>query len=117
MAAAAVVLRAVRVPRWAAVSAAALARVRPVLRWAAAVPRVLPVRAVLPADSAAAVLAAAVLLDHATLKSADSSARKQTLTVTLTNGLKLQLGVSGDTVSACGKWSCPEFFDAFESGL
>lgn len=47
----------------------------------------------------------------------DSSARKQTLTVTLTNGLKLQLGVSGDTVSACGKWSCPEFFEAFESGL
>ena len=38
--------------------------------------------------------AAAVLLDHATLKSADSSARKQTLTVTLTNGLKLQLCVS-----------------------
>ena len=61
--------------------------------------------------------AAAVLLDHATLKSADSSVRKQTLTVTLTNGLKLQLGVSGDTVSACGKWSCPEFFEAFESGL
>ena len=61
--------------------------------------------------------AIAVLLDHATLKSADSSARKQTLTVTLTNGLKLQLGVSGDTVSACGGWSCPEFFDAFESGL
>ena len=61
--------------------------------------------------------AAAVLLDHATLKSADSSARKQTLTVTLTNGLKFQLGVSGDTVSACGKWSCPEFFEAFESGL
>ena len=34
-----------------------------------------------------------------------------------TNGLKLQLGVSGDTVSACGGWSCPEFFEAFESGL
>ena len=61
--------------------------------------------------------AAAVLLDHATLKSADMSAKKQTLTATLTNGLKLQLGVSGDTVSACGKWSCPEFFEAFESGL
>ena len=61
MAAAAVVLRAVRVPRWAAVSAAALARVRPVLRWAADVPRVLPVRAVLPADSAAADHPAAVL--------------------------------------------------------
>ena len=61
--------------------------------------------------------AVAVLLDHATLKSADMSAKKQTLTVTLTNGLKLQLGVSGDTVSACGGWSCPEFFEAFESGL
>ena len=36
-------------------------RVRPVLRWAAAVPRVLPVQAVLSADSAAAVLAAAAL--------------------------------------------------------
>ena len=61
--------------------------------------------------------AVATLLDHATLKSADMSAKKQTLTATLTNGLKLQLGVSGDTVSACGKWSCPEFFEAFESGL
>ena len=61
--------------------------------------------------------AIAVLLDHATLKSADMSARKQTLTATLTNGLKLQLGVSGDTVSACGGWSCPEFFEAFESSL
>ena len=61
--------------------------------------------------------AAATLLDHATLKSADMSAKKQTLTATLTNGLKLQLGVSGDTVSACGGWSCPEFFEAFESGL
>ena len=59
----------------------------------------------------------ATLLDHATLKSADMSAKKQTLTATLTNGLKLQLGVSGDTVSACGGWSCPEFFEAFESGL
>ena len=61
--------------------------------------------------------AVATLLDHATLKSADMSAKKQTLTATLTNGLKLQLGVSGDTVSACGGWSCPEFFEAFESGL
>ena len=36
--------------------------------------------------------------------------KEATLTATLTNGLKLQLGVSGDTVSACGGWSCPEFF-------
>lgn len=59
----------------------------------------------------------AVLLDNAVLKSADASARRQTLTVTLENGLKLQLGVSGDTLCACGGWSCPEFFEAFEAAL
>ena len=59
----------------------------------------------------------AVLLDEAVLKSADMTARRQTLTVTLHNGLKLQLGVSGDTVCGCGGWSCPEFFDAFEAAL
>lgn len=58
-----------------------------------------------------------ILLDQATLKSADASARKQSLTVTLTNGLKLQLGVSGDTLCGCGGWSCPEFFEAFEAAL
>ena len=58
----------------------------------------------------------AVLLDNASLKSADATARRQTLTVTLENGLKLQRGVSGDTVCGCGGWSCPEFFEAFEAG-
>ena len=58
-----------------------------------------------------------VLLDHAVLKSADATARSQTLTVTLDNGLRLQLGVSGDTVCGCGGWSCPEFFEAFETAL
>lgn len=65
----------------------------------------------------AANAAVAVLLDQATLKSADASARKQTLTATLTNGLKFQLGVSGDTLCGCGGWSCPEFFEAFEAAL
>ena len=59
----------------------------------------------------------AVLLDQAVLKSADASARKQTLTVTLDSGIKLQLGVSGDTLCGCGGWSCPEFFEAFEGAL
>ena len=59
----------------------------------------------------------AVLLDQAALKSADLSARRQMLTVTLDSGIKLQLGVSGDTVSGCGGWSCPEFFEAFEAAL
>ena len=69
----------------------------------------------LEGDKANAVIA--VLLDEAVLKSADASARRQTLTVTLNNGLKLQLGVSGDTVCGCGGWSCPEFFEAFEGAL
>lgn len=59
----------------------------------------------------------AVLLDNATLTSADATARKQSLTVTLESGVKLQLGVSGDTVCGCGGWSCPEFFEAFEAAL
>ena len=58
-----------------------------------------------------------VLLDNAALKAADMAAKKQSLTVTLENGLKLQLGVSGDTLTGCGGWSCPEFFDAFEAAL
>lgn len=58
-----------------------------------------------------------VLLDNATLKSADATARRQTLTVTLESGIKLQLGVSGDTLCGCGGWSCPEFFEAFDAAL
>ena len=59
----------------------------------------------------------AVLLDHATLKSADAGSARQYLTVTLDSGLRLQLGVSGDTLMGCGAWSCPEFFEAFEKAV
>ena len=59
----------------------------------------------------------AILLDQAVLKSADAALGRQTLTVTLDSGLKLQLGVSGDTICGCGGWSCPEFFEAFEAAL
>ena len=69
----------------------------------------------LTGDAANAVVD--VLLDRATLKSADATARRQTLTVTLESGLMLQLGVSGDTLCGCGGWSCPEFFEAFEAAL
>ena len=70
---------------------------------------------VLEGDTANVVIG--VLLDNAALKAADASMGKQKLTVTLSSGLKLQLGVSGDTVTGCGGWSCPEFFDAFEAAL
>lgn len=39
------------------------------------------------------------------------------LTIYLSNGLSLQLGVCEDVLTACGAWSCPEFFDAFESAM
>ena len=58
-----------------------------------------------------------VLLDCATLKSADAGSARQYLTVTLDNGLRLQLGVAGDTLSGCGSWSCPEFFEAFDAAM
>ena len=58
-----------------------------------------------------------VLLDHAVLVSADETARKDCLIVTLESGLKLQLGVSGDMLCGCGGWSCPEFFEAFDAAL
>lgn len=58
-----------------------------------------------------------MLLDHATLKTADAMSRGQTLTVTLDSGLRLEMGVSGDTLYGCGGWSCPEFFEAFEAAL
>ena len=58
-----------------------------------------------------------VLLDRASLKSADGGSARQYLTVTLDSGLKLQLGVSGDTLIGCGAWSCPEFFEAFEKAM
>ena len=37
--------------------------------------------------------------------------------VGLHNGLVLQLLVGEDTVSACGTWSCPDFFEAFAEAV
>ena len=37
--------------------------------------------------------------------------------VGLTNGLTLQLLVGEDTVSACGTWSCPDFFEAYQEAV
>lgn len=39
------------------------------------------------------------------------------LTIYLNNGLSLQLGISEDILTACGSWSCPEFFDAFKAAM
>ena len=56
----------------------------------------------------------ATLLDCASYESSGSVSGKQTLLISLDNGLALQLAVKNDKFSACGTWSCPEFFEAFE---
>lgn len=54
------------------------------------------------------------LLDNASYQSASlSSGGAQSLLIEMKNGLSLQLMVGDDTVSACGTWSCPEFFEEF----
>lgn len=58
------------------------------------------------------------LLDNAEYdgSSADFSA-KQSLIIGLNNGLSMQLMVKNDSVSACGTWSCPEFFEEFAAAM
>jgi hypothetical protein len=53
-----------------------------------------------------------VLLDDADFYSTGSSG-KNSLQIGLANGLVLQLLVGDDSISACGSWSCPGFFEAF----
>ena len=52
------------------------------------------------------------LLDDADFHSTGMSG-SGSLQIGMTNGLSLQLLVGDDTVSACGTWSCPGFFEAF----
>lgn len=56
------------------------------------------------------------LLDDADFHSTGISG-KGSLQIGLTNGLTLQLLVGDDVVSACGSWSCPGFFEAFEAAV
>lgn len=60
----------------------------------------------------------AVLLGNAQYVSAASSAtQKQSLLLKLDNGLIVQLNAGNGMLSACGTWSCPEFFDAFTQAI
>ncbi len=45
---------------------------------------------------------------------AESRGGAQSLLLTLDNGLTVQMSVENGILSACGNWSCPEFFEAFE---
>ena len=60
----------------------------------------------------------ATLLDNAEYESASvGSGDTRSLLIGLDNGLLMQLMVGDDTVSACGTWSCPEFFEAYTSAV
>lgn len=55
------------------------------------------------------------LLSSATYESSGSLSAKQSLLIELDNGLVYQFTVKNDKLAACGTWSCPEFFEAFEA--
>lgn len=59
-----------------------------------------------------------VLLDNAVYESASvGGGDTRSLLIGLDNGLLMQLMVGDDTLSACGTWSCPEFFEAYATAV
>lgn len=59
----------------------------------------------------------ATLTSAASYESSGSLNGKQSLLITLDNGLTVQLSVKNDKLAACGTWSCPEFFEAFTQAV
>ena len=57
-----------------------------------------------------------ILVDYADYQSTAMSG-SGSLLIGLKNGLTLQLLVSDESVSACGTWSCPDFFEAFDEAV
>ena len=57
-----------------------------------------------------------ILVDYADYQSTAMSG-SGSLLIGLKNGLTLQLLVSDESVSACGTWSCPEFFEAYAQAI
>ena len=69
-------------------------------------------------DPATAQSLMQTLLDNAEYDSAASGTDgTRSLLISLDNGLLIQLMVGQDTLSACGTWSCPEFFDAYAAAV
>ena len=68
-------------------------------------------------DSQTAEQLFATLTDKAQFESSGTVSGKQSLLIELDNGLTLQLLVKNDKLGACGVWSCPEFFEAFEAAV
>lgn len=66
-------------------------------------------------DSAEAQRLLNILLSSAQLTRAGAGETSQSLLIALQNGLVLQMSVRDESLMACGTWSCPEFFEAFEA--
>lgn len=58
-----------------------------------------------------------VLLKKGVRESSGSLNAKQSLLITLDNGIVIQMIVKDEKLSSCGVWSCPEFFDAFNKAI
>ncbi len=69
-------------------------------------------------DEATASQLADILLGSASFVNASGSqSGNRSLLIQLSNGLFVQMFVKNDTLSACGSWSCPDFFEAFEAAV
>jgi len=68
-------------------------------------------------DSDTAQRLASILLNNARYKNDGASSGKQSLLIQLDNGLTVQMVIKNGTLSACGGWTCPEFFEAFEEAV
>lgn len=64
-------------------------------------------------DAAVVADLVSTLLNNASYENASLISSDQSLLIQLDSGMTLQLLVKDDMVSACGSWSCPEFFEAF----
>lgn len=56
-----------------------------------------------------------ILYSQAAYLDSAGKAGSQTLLIQYANGAVLQMGVSGDSLSACGTWACPAFLEAFRA--
>ena len=58
-----------------------------------------------------------ILVNNAFMARSGASETGSALLIQLKNGLVLQLAVRDESVMACGTWTCPEFFEAFEAAV
>lgn len=68
-------------------------------------------------DSARANAMMSLLLDNASFYSDDSLRGNQSLDIHLQSGLTLQLQIADGVFSACGSWTCSEFFTEYANML